>query len=215
MGWTGSNGSTAQRTVTINSGSKEDKSYTATWSTSAVGKYNNENYDLLITNGYTFVKIFNQDVTGGYFAQNESVILNTGNKDSYLYSRLGIMQNLKTSAETKYVFRLYYPEQTARTNIWKQTNRPQDETEYNGDGSRYADGYEAISINSTGNNWGGLVKSISGGSYIDGTTYIVYWWYAIATYAYYSPNGMPGPNSITVSKVQLWLATDANKFTFP
>ena len=75
--------------------------------------------------------------------------------------------------------------------------------------------YEGIIINASDALWGGLVKSCHSESYIDGSTYHNNWWYAIGSYYDYAwSGGVPGPNGIVVRQIQLWLATDASKFTF-
>lgn len=172
--------------------------------------HNGEPFEVIEENGYTFVRIFYHNTAGGYFTASNAE--HYGNNGDYLFSRLDLMQELKTSSESKYVFRLYYPQYTSLTNIWKQTNRPQDETEYSGNGSQNATGYEGVYIRDTSNYWGGLVKSNATTScYIDGSTYHGNWYYSIASYTPWN-NGIPGPGGQVVSQVELWLATDMNKF---
>ena len=237
-GWTGTGLSSATRNVTVNKGSTGNRTYTATWSTTAVGYYNNEAYDLIKTNGYTFVKVFRHDSRNSTFFNSEAEALNTGTKDATKYSRLGIIQNLKTNTQTKYVFRLRYPKggnydaggnDRDYINIWKQTNRPQDEKNSNTDsGAGFVTGYEAISIDLAGNYWGGLEHSTSSATLIDGSTSHSNWFYAIGSYQKWG-SGTSGTNTtipggtITAGKndgytsiflVDLWLATDESKFTF-
>lgn len=161
--------------------------------------------DGMITKSYDgklWGRVFYQDSSTGQYFGSEAEALHTNS--TYKFSCLDQIQNYK--ADTKYEFMLYYPE-NGQTNIWKQTNRPQDELETNGDGTQNAAGYEAKSIQMNGNFWGGLVKSTSGASLIDGSTYHGNWWYAIGSYAPYTTavGSIPGGNSTVVSKVELWM----------
>ena len=173
-----------------------------------IGYYNDEAYELINFRGYTWVKVFYHDSSGGWF--NANTAKHTGNYDSKLYSRLDTLQDLKMSSESKYVFCLNYPEQSGRWNIWKQTLRPQDD--YNN--NTLSEGYEPIIINSSDSNWGGLSCSDQY-AFIDGDKYSNHWWFAIGSYSAYSTSiGIPGPNGIVVSQVELWIATDLSKFRF-
>ena len=241
-GWTGSNGTTKQTSVTVNKGTTGDLTYTANWATTAVGYYNGEAYDLMIaTYGgkqYTFVKVFSHDSRNStYFSGASEASHTTGTKDAKKYSRLDIIENLKTSTEDKYVFRLCYPkggnyDSAGNTkdyiNVWRQKNRPQDESNENGDGSKFVEGYEKISIDLTGNYWGGLERSTTTATYIDGSTSHSNWFFAIGSYQQWGkgtpdittnttiPGGSTSGNEgyTSIFLVQLWLATDASKFTF-
>ncbi|WFR59583.1 glycine rich domain-containing protein [Anaerocolumna sp. AGMB13025] len=161
--------------------------------------------DGMITKSYDgklWGRVFYQDSSTGQYFGSEAEALHTNS--TYKFSCLDQIQNYK--ADTKYEFMLYYPE-NGQTNIWKQTNRPQDELETNGDGTQNAAGYEAKSIQMNGNFWGGLVKSTSGASLIDGSTYHGNWFYAIGSYTWWgSENHFPGGNDAQVTKVELWMA---------
>ncbi|WOO37861.1 glycine rich domain-containing protein [Anaerocolumna sp. AGMB13020] len=153
-------------------------------------------------NGKLWGRVYYHDSTTGQYFANDTEVLNTNS--TFKYSCLNQIQNLKTGS--KYEFMLYYPE-NGQTNIWKQTNRPQDELETNSDGSQSAAGYEAVAIQMNDNFWGGLVKSTSGASLLDGSTYHDNWWYAIGSYApYVTATGIPGGNNTIVNKVELWMA---------
>ncbi len=153
-------------------------------------------------NGKLWGRVYYHDSTTGQYFADETEALNTNS--TFKYSCLNQIQNLKTGS--KYEFMLYYPE-NGQTNIWKQTNRPQDELETNSDGSQSAAGYEAVAIQMNDNFWGGLVKSTSGASLLDGSTYHGNWWYAIGSYApYVTATGIPGGNTTIVNKVELWMA---------
>lgn len=152
-------------------------------------------------NGKLWGRVFYQDSSTGQYFANEAETLSTDT--IYKYSCLNQIQNFKP--DSKYEFMLYYPE-NGKTNIWKQANRPQDELETSSDGSQSAAGYEAVSVQMSDNFWGGLVKSSSGASLLDGSTYHGNWWYAIGSYApYVTATGIPGGNSTIVSKVELWM----------
>jgi len=108
----------------------------------------------------------------------------------YLYSSLIYMDN-KYIINGSYEFLLEYPELSGY-NRWSQSNNPMYETESN----KQATGYKAISIKWSGRYWGGLCKSKSSETYIDGSTlHSDVWWYSIGSKAQFQKvtNGIPGP----------------------
>lgn len=171
-----------------------------------------DTYNTHASDGYTWVKIFSHDTTGGFFT-SEAEALHTGTPASKKYSILDEIDKLRTTDDTKYVFKLYYPE-TGQTNIWKQSFKPQDEYLADGNGTQQVRGYEAVSISMTGNYWGGLAKSTtSGHTFIDGSINHGNWFYAIGSYSQWGtgPITIPGGNSESITKVELYLATDTEK----
>ena len=234
-GWTGSNGTTPQKTVNIIKGSTGNKNYTANWSTTAIGYIGNEAYDLKIEQGRAFVKVFAHDSRNNNFFKTESEVLNTGSRTSTKYSRLNSLDSLKTSTESKYVFMLRYPKEGKYynefrdkddVNIWKQTKKPQNESHADTtDGKAFVTGYEAISIDLSEVYWGGLEKSTyQKGTYLDGSTAHNNWFYAIGCHEQWGsgegamstiPGGIrtDGTNTSSIFLVELYLQTDLNKFT--
>ena len=167
--------------------------------------YDGEIFEIIHTNGYVFARVFRHHISGGYFSASQCE--HHGKIDDYLYSRLDIIQDIKYSEDDKYIFRRYWPQYSNNTNIWKQTNRPQDDFNYNSN----SEGYEPIEINSTGSYWGGLSRSNNGSTYIDGDKRGTDWWYALGTHGAYS-GGIPGPNSSIANEVELWVAIDPTLF---
>lgn len=179
-----------------------------------VGVASTTKYETSNSDGYTWVKVFAHDTNGGYF--NANTALHTGTPTSMLYSILDEIDLLRTAGESKYVFKLVYPE-TGQTNIWKQSYKPQDENVPDGNGTKDVTGFEAIRTDMDNNYWGGLALSTSSRTFIDGSINHNNWWYAIGSYIAH-PSGstaagdtIPGGNSTNVTKVELWLATDLTK----
>ena len=88
------------------------------------------------------------------------------------------MENFRDS-NGKFEFLLQYPNDTTGYNRWKQTDNPATVTVANGTGNETAAGYEAVHIDWTGNYWGGLTKSTSSATYINGSVGHSNWFYAI------------------------------------
>lgn len=163
-----------------------------------------------VINGKLWGRIFYHNMTGGFFNnENEALSTNT----TYKYSALSLIQELKPKNDDKYTFRLEYP--NGIVNVWKQTNRPQDEQETNigdwGDATNNpnkAKGFEAISIGTYLGEFGGLVRSSSGATLLDGATYDADYWYSIGSYKWDSQKTVfPGANSQTAS-AELWMLLD-------
>ena len=164
----------------------------------------------------TYALVFDHDLTKGYFATKESAINSTANG---MYSILALMDSIKASGA--YHFRLEYPTvDSSKYNEWTQSVNPINDTTdsvYSNNGAvndnyHSVVGYNPIHIDWSGNNFGGLTRSIGGNALLDGTTGSPYWWFAIgATGQYEIANHTPGPNSTRVSRVQLWMAVDTSK----
>ncbi len=149
--------------------------------------------------GWTLV--FRHDSTGGFFANDaEADSFNEASPglSTKLYSILNKIDAIKSAAA--YEFRLSYPDISVR-NHWTQTFNPRSGTS----GVSPVVGYTAIAIDATGNAWGGLNKAAAASAFLDGTPANGNWWYAIGSNVFYAPNGIPGPNSTTVSKVELYI----------
>lgn len=173
-------------------------------------------YDVKDADGYKWVKVFRHDTSGGLFESNAEA-LHTGTKDSKKYSILDMIDQLKSAADKKYVFKLYYPEYNASI-IWKQNENPLAIIEAGNTTStgKQVAGYETIRTDYTGNYWGGLVRSSTGCTLLDGSTYHGNWFYAIGANTAWGTGApgtttIPGGNSQAVTKVELYIATDASK----
>ena len=167
---------------------------------------NGELFEVVREYGYTFVKIFYHNTVGGFFTAENS--LHTGNARSNLYSRFDILDDLKSTQDEKYIFMLKYPA-IPGANVWKQSNKPQDDTNYYSPSV----GYEPISLSWTGNSFNGISRSdYPGDTYFDcGKSNVWNTWYSICRITAYS-GGFPGPNTSVVTQGSLWIATDEDKF---
>jgi len=107
-----------------------------------------------------------------------------------LYSNLVNLNDLYL-IDGYYEFLLEYPELIG-FNRWLQKNNPMNELEQTG---KTATGYTPINISWSGRYWGGLCKSNSPTTYIDGSTQNTeVWWYSIGSNVEFEKsNGIPGP----------------------
>lgn len=151
-----------------------------------------------------WVKIFRHNVADGALFSNandwaEAKQTNTGFPNGDKYSILeGWGHFLRNS---KFTLKLDYPVQS-KTNIWSQTNNPVFE-----DGTGGVTGYTAISIDESGNGWGGLERYDGQSStFLDGTLVPQgNWWYAVGSRSAYGGSyTIPGP-STTTNLVELWI----------
>jgi hypothetical protein len=160
--------------------------------------------------------IFRQDAddpNGGYFSESEDVT--NVNQDDPNAQKYSILNKLGAfNKEGKFQFRITWPGHSKK-NIWSQTSNPNYDVD--------VAGYQAISVDSTSNLWGGL--ELGNGShgptnknraYIDGEINTSNWNYAIASYQKWGGaagcyNGIPASNDVTgrggcgVQVVQLWV----------
>lgn len=115
----------------------------------------------------------------------------------YKWSILGMLPNFYNSSYGGYEF-LYESVQENKYNRWRQTSNPLLT-------SQDVSGYNPISIQMSGNNWGGLSLSSTRGTstIIDGSPRTTDWWYAIGQQAAYQ-GGIPG-GSIAVQEIYLWI----------
>ena len=166
-----------------------------------------KNMALMEYDGKTWARVFYHDTRGGLFTSEAEALSCIS---TYKYSCLGNIQNLKPEGNTKYEFMLYYPEM-GMLNRWKQTNRPQDEISVDGDGTGKVTGYEAITIQMDGAYWGGLAKSTTTHTLLDGSITHNNWWFAVGSYSYHPTDTVvtiPGGNTTNVNVVELWMVVD-------
>lgn len=120
-----------------------------------------------------------------------------------------------SNTKKRWEFFLEYPDKsTTEYNRWQQDVNPVTTTIANGN-TDGIDGYSAVHIDWTGNNWGGLSLSTSTNTFINGSVGVSSWWYAIGAYSVYQ-GGMPGPDSTRVGNVDLLARIDSLKeYTSP
>lgn len=150
-----------------------------------------------------WVKIFRHRSSDDDFFSNtdswaEARFTNPDDPMANKYSILDYLYEFEVNG--KFTFKLDYPG-NGITNIWSQTNNP-----VIGDGSGGVDNYTAISIESSGNRWGGLENRNSGNTFLDGSINHNNWWYAIGSKNNYQRNNLnfPGPGSPT-ELAELWV----------
>ena len=115
---------------------------------------------------------------------------------TYKWSILGMLPYFYNNT-WKYEF-LYESVQEGKYNRWRQTSNPLL-------ASQSVSGYSPISIQMSGNNWGGLSLSSTKGTstIIDGSPGSTDWWYAIGQQTAYQ-GGIPG-GSAAVQEIYLWV----------
>ena len=151
-----------------------------------------------------WIKVFRQDASNGDFFSSdnswaEAKSTNTSYPNNVKYSILSTWNYFLRN--NKYTLKLDYPNNST-TNIWSQTSNPVDS-----DGSGGVDGYVAISIDYSGQGWGGLERRDSQNStFLDGTISPApsNWYFAIGSKSWSSSTTFPGPGT-AVSLVELWM----------
>lgn len=123
------------------------------------------------------------------------------------YSQLQNLENFRGD-DGKLTFKMTYPGNSnlSSPQIWKQTSNPWT-VRNNRNGQ--VDGYEAISVPYTGDQWGGL--RWNGGPCLISGSKNNWWWYAIGSFRPFGNNLIPGANSIQVSKTELYVKNKTNE----
>ena len=151
--------------------------------------------------------------SGDLFVNNDEA-LNTNQANKY--SILGkINKGFRNNG--KYEFLLEYPKFPEEYNHWTQTKNPinaQPNTE---------NGYKPIKVSWTGEDWHGLSLSSSTSSFIDGSPFSDFWFYAIgqkgnwadAIAAFKDIKGLneTDKNKYLVYEVKLWIRIDFGRST--
>ena len=160
-------------------------------------------------NGVNYVKVFEHFTSEGLFTSEAQALLN---KQKGKFSVLSLIDNLK--APGTYKFMLYYPEM-GKMNVWEQRKNPLNCTQANTTSGHSVDGYNPINVQMTGEYFGGLERSTTSNTLLDGSTGHGNWWYAIGAYNEHPTAGsgtIPGGDTVNVTQAQLWLAcSDAVK----
>jgi len=151
--------------------------------------------------------IFNHNVNYGVFTTESETFSTNENSASLNTNKYSILSTLETFRKNgKFEFKMAWDGYTEKQ-IWRQTSNPTSEA---------ASGYEAISISSTSNYWGGLEYGFptnGGASYIDGSVNHPNWFYALGVFTVWGSNcsGIPFSEQIThitscgVPNVNLWV----------
>ena len=157
-----------------------------------------------------WILVFHQNISVGLFDKPESALISLKNG---MYSILSeIKEDWKING--KFEFMLDYPE-LGKRNIWRQSLNPIDDYEETRPNERTAVGYEGVSIEMTEQGWGGLVRSSTAISLLDGSVnYLIEgfnrWYYSVGT-CFLQNNGIPSNNN-PVNNVYLWIRFNSIKF---
>ena len=173
-------------------------------------KWNRGVYQYKIEFNTHWMLIFQHNTSKGFFKNENDAKL------SLVKGKFSILDRISNNYfvhrfSTDYEFLLEYPiEYEGQYNRWKQTKDPLDDPDYNSTVPLKATGFDSINCSWT-YLFGGLMKSHSGRTLLDGQTGSWYWNYAIGDYtSIFKPNtaGTPtidGKDTIPVSFVNLWI----------
>jgi len=119
---------------------------------------------------------------------------NSNDASSANYAILDQLESFRDN-QGGFEFKLSWPEDGLADQIWRQTSNPVST-------SSGVQGYEAISVTSTAQHWGGLEGSNSA-ALLDGSVSHGNWFYAVGSFQSWG-GGIPGPSS-AVQKVELYV----------
>jgi hypothetical protein len=169
----------------------------------------------MTTDGGEWTLVFRHNAIDGYFTTSTKVVNINQNRPSLSTHKYSILNKLNYfKRDNRFQFRLTWPGYTKR-NIWYQNSNPTDDVNVSG--------YQAISVDSTSNYWGGL--ELGNGShgptngdsaYVDGSVNHGNWYYAIGSYKAWGDksgcyNGIPASDTTVagsgcgVQEVELWV----------
>eukprot|EP00466_Bigelowiella_natans_P002383 jgi/Bigna1/82811/fgenesh1_pg.97_\ len=127
--------------------------------------------------------------------------LNAGNPNAANYA---IFDQLETyrMPDGRLWLKMIWPGHDLKPQIWYQTSNPFIKR------SRGVTGYQADSVPYTGEYWGGLQYNVGSSTMMSGSSnnHATKWWYSFGSTVNYG-GGMPGPNRIVVSKVEIYALT--------
>ena len=155
--------------------------------------------------GATWIRVFHHDNLSGkeLWSSLSQVSLANGYDSLYRQSILAYLDNFKNK-NGEYEFLLEYP-QISGYNRWIQKTNPLKTTKVSG--KTTVSGYKAVSISWTGSNWGGLAKSNTSSTLLDGSIANNNWFYAIGAKSSWN-GGIPGPGKVNKGSVDLWVRID-------
>ena len=148
-----------------------------------------------------WMKVFSHySGTGDYWSSandwDEAKWSNPDNPSANKYSILDYVKNFQFNGT--YTFKLVYPQNMDRNNIWSQDSNPLDITEVK-------DNFITIETGWGSNYWGGLTRSSSGVTFLDGSNPHSNWYFAVGSAVSWSgATNFPGPG-VAVNRVELWV----------
>ena len=165
------------------------------------------NYEIINKYNAKWLKIFYHNSSSQIFFKNSEEALNCNT--FHKYSILNEINN-NFLINNKFEFLLEYPELNGY-NRWVQNTNPINQTD------SIIPGYNGIHIDWSGVSWGGLARSSSIHTLLDGSTNS--WYFAIGAFTYQpTPDKFPGPvigtNYLFVSYCYLYIRIDGTKFQF-
>lgn len=159
----------------------------------------------MASDGGGWMRVLNHDVSAGYFASlAEAASKNEGDPTNDIYSILTHLEGFRRNGG--FAFRIDWPAQTTKKNIWEQTSNPTV--------AGPVTGYRGIRVELNSNFWGGLEQSTTTTyTLLDGSVNHANWWYAIGQIQFWSGNGIPASQEIagdgTATRVELWVRPPA------
>jgi cysteine-rich repeat protein len=152
-----------------------------------------------VYDGGGWLRLVNHDIAaGGYFPSKVAAeSSNEGDPTSPLHSILGHLEGFRTNGG--FEFRLGWPAKHALRNIWMQTSNPL---------AGSVEGYRGVRTDTRSVYWGGLEKSQSALTLLDGSVFVTDFWYAVGEISAYG-KGLPAAPGVSddgsVRAVQLWV----------
>lgn len=150
--------------------------------------------------GAEWLEVFyHNNKSGTILFANEQEVLHTNSQ--YKFSILDQLENFR-GTDNKFEFLLEYPTEIPnKYNRWKQSDNPvevQEVIDNDTASTTFANGYEAIHIDWTGQYWGGLLRTAGSNAdwtYIDGSVGHTNWHFSIGQMKEYFPSDphLPGP----------------------
>lgn len=148
-----------------------------------------------------WLKVFNQDTQGGYFAVGSGMACNEDNPNARHFSVMRWVELFRDEKTGSFTFELRWPRSRYRNQRWSQTSNPAL--------CRVVSGYKAIGTCYVDYGWGGLRRAsgtqASAYTFMCGTQIpLKHWFYAVGSYAPWK-EGIPGPGARSTRRVELWV----------
>jgi hypothetical protein len=149
--------------------------------------------------GGGWTRVFRHDSQAAtlFFADTTDALEeNTDDPTAPLYSILDQLERFR-GADGAFEFRISWPGSVYDgRNVWLQTSNPTMDA---------VAGYEPVQIDYASQAWGGLERSTSSRTFIDGSVNISNWYYSIGSIDPWSGGAIPGPDTIPVDEVELYV----------